>query len=173
MRAVPLAFIVLGLPRSGTTWLANWLTTDTTLCLHDPFAVGMPESWPADHRARGISCTGAFLMPHWLAEYRCPIAVIEREPASCDRSLAQLGLPPTSPLRELLDRVPGRRFAFDALWAEDTARALWTFLLPDRPFDALRYRLLRSMQVQPTDPGRVDADTVQQLVAAGLLEGRL
>lgn len=173
MRAVPLDFIVLGLPRSATTWLANWLTTDTTLCLHDPFAVGLPESWPEDHRARGISCTGAWLMPHWLGQYRCPIAVIERDPAACDRSLAELGLPPTSALRELLDRAPGRRFAFEALWSEDGARALWNHLLPEHPFDGLRYRLLRAMQVQPVDPGKVDQNTVQHLVAAGLLEGRL
>src|SRR5262245_11295408 len=28
-------FFVPGLPRSRTAWLANWLTTDTSLCLHD------------------------------------------------------------------------------------------------------------------------------------------
>lgn len=173
MRAVPLDFIVLGLPRSGTTWLANWLTTESSLCLHDPFAVGMPDSWPADERRRGISCTGAWLMPHWLGEYTCPIAVIERDPASCDRSLAQLGLPPTSALIELFEQAPGRRFAFESLWDEDGARALWDYLLPAQPFDPLRYRLLRAMHVQPTDPGKVDMDTVQHLVAAGLLEGRL
>ena len=37
-----LDFAVLALPRSGTTWLANLLTTDTTLCRHDPFATAMP-----------------------------------------------------------------------------------------------------------------------------------
>ena len=30
--------MVIGLPRSRTTWMANWLTTTDTLCLHDPLA---------------------------------------------------------------------------------------------------------------------------------------
>lgn len=173
MDVVALDFIVIGLPRSGTTWLANFLTTDASLCLHDPFAGGMPETWPKDYRARGISCTGSWLMPKWVAKHRCPVAVIERDIASCDRSLAEVGLPPVSWLSELFDQVPGRRFAFESLWNEDGARALWHYLLPWLPFDVLRYRLLRTMQVQPMDPGKVDVDTVQRLMAAGLFEGRL
>lgn len=31
-------FFVTGLPRSRTSWLANWLTTDTTHCYHDLLA---------------------------------------------------------------------------------------------------------------------------------------
>jgi hypothetical protein len=58
-----LDFIVLGLPRSATTWLANWLTTDRSLCLHDPFAKTLPEQWDAGGKRLGISCTGAYLMP--------------------------------------------------------------------------------------------------------------
>lgn len=173
MRAVPLDFIVLGLPRSGTTWLANWLTTESSLCLHDPFAEGLPDSWPIDTRRRGISCTGSALMPRWLAQYTCPVAVIERDTADCDRSLAQLGLPDTGLVEGPFSRAPGRRFAFEALWDEASARLLWEYLLPAQPFDVLRYRLLRAMRVEPTEPGKVDVDTVQHLVAAGLFEGRL
>jgi hypothetical protein len=61
--------------------LANWLTTDRTLCLHDPFSRQLPEHWPRDHRRRGISCTGAYLLPGWLAQQRCPVFVIERDRA--------------------------------------------------------------------------------------------
>lgn len=28
-------FFIAGLPRSRTAWLANWFTTDTSICLHD------------------------------------------------------------------------------------------------------------------------------------------
>ena len=30
-------FMVLALPRSGTAWVANLLTTDTSLCIHEAF----------------------------------------------------------------------------------------------------------------------------------------
>lgn len=149
LTAPALSFIVLGLPRSGTTWLANWLTTDRSLCLHDPFALGTPEYWPRDERPLGISCTGAYLFPRWLAQQQCPMAIIERDPGACDASLARMGLGNTEHLRHALANTPGRRWAFDDLWNESTACELWGYLLPRTPFDAIRYRLLRHMQVQP------------------------
>lgn len=151
MHTPPLAFIVIGLPRSGTTWLANWLTTDRTLCLHDPFAMGAPETWPVDQRIRGIACTAAYLLPGWLEHYAqyTPIAVIERDPAACDASLEKLGLPGTGAFRAKFDGALGKRFRFEDLWQESSARELWGWLLPQVPFDALRWRLLKEWQVQP------------------------
>lgn len=142
-------FIVLGLPRSGTAWLANWLTTDTTLCLHDPFNA-LPEDWPRDARTFGVSCTGAYLLPKWLEAQECPVAVIERDPEECAASLRANGLPGLAGLPEALARVSGRRWRFEDLWIEEKARELWAFLLPDVPFDALRYRLLRELRVTTT-----------------------
>lgn len=144
-------FIVLGLPRSGTTWLANWLTTERSLCLHDPFATRLPEDIEAerDGRALGIACTGAFLMPTWLRAQRARVAIVEREPAQCDESLARIGLPSAAPLLRDFAAAEGRRWRFDQLWLEDDARALWSYLLPDVPFDAARYALLREMRIEP------------------------
>jgi hypothetical protein len=142
-------FIVLGLPRSATTWLSVWLTTDRSLCLHDPFAESLPEHWPSDGRRFGISCTGAYLFPRWLAQQECPVAIIEREPAACDRSLHRIGLGDTGPLLNPLRNTEGRRCRFADLWNEDEAHDLWAFLLPGVPFDALRYRLLKDIQIQP------------------------
>ena len=142
-------FIVLGLPRSGTTWLANWLTTHRSLCLHDPFN-RLPEHWERDARRFGVSCTGAYLLPGWMAQQSCPIAVIERDEAACEASLNRRGFS-VAGLRERLQAVNGRRFAFDDLWNEDKARDLWAFLLPGIPFDALRYRLLRDMRIEPAE----------------------
>jgi hypothetical protein len=162
-------FIVLGLPRSGTTWCANWLTTDTTLCLHDPFRF-LPEQWPRDGRTFGVSCTGGFLMPKWLTAQTCPIAVIERDPADCDASLARMGLGAVGLLAPELARVPARRWRFTDLWNEEQARDLWAFLLPDVRFDAVRYRLLRDMQVQPHPrTWTPDADVLRTLRTRGLL----
>lgn len=159
-------FIVMGLPRSGTTWLANWLTTDRSLCLHDPFN-DLPEDWPRDSRRFGISCTGAYLMPAWLAEQDCPVAVIERPRAECEASAGSIGLGcDMESHQSALSRAPGFRVAFEALWDENKAKGLWGYLLPELPFDSIRYRLLRSMNVQPHN-WQFNEDTARELVARG------
>lgn len=164
-------FIVLGLPRSGTTWLANLLTTDRSLCLHDPFAKSLPETWQAGTKLLGISCTGAYMMPGWLAQQDCPVAVIERDPVACDASLVAAGLPPTTErLRESLACVDGSRWRYSDLWHEASARELWAFLLPRLPFDVARYRLLRDMRIEPRDYG-MDPVVADQLIERGWLPG--
>lgn len=164
-----LDFIVLGLPRSGTTWLANWLTTDRTLCLHDPFAKQLPEQWEGGTKRMGISCTGAYLMPKWLAQFDCPVAIIERDADECDRCLTKLGLPSTNGIRGAFAKAQGRRFTFADLWNEERAKELWTYLLPGIPFDSARYRLLREMRIEPRDYG-MDPVVVHQLMERGWLQ---
>ena len=163
-----LDFIVLGLPRSGTTWLANLLTTSSSLCLHDPFASLLPEQIRGDGRLLGVSCTGMYLMPALLEEQRCPVAVIERDVADCDAGLARLRLGSAAALKPHLDRVQARRFAFTDLWKEDQAHQLWSYLLPGVPWDSLRYRLLRGMRVEPLNPHQYNPDVAKELAARGL-----
>lgn len=163
-----LDFIVLGLPRSGTTWLANLLTTQQSLCLHDPFARLLPEQIKGDGRRLGVSCTGMYLMPSLLAAQRCPVAVIERSVDACEASVAKLGLGSVAPLKGALDRVQARRFAFDDLWDEYQARRLWIYLMPGVPWDGPRYRLLRDMRVEPKNPHHFNLDVAKELAARGL-----
>lgn len=163
-----LDFIVLGLPRSGTTWLANLLTTQQSLCLHDPFAHLLPEQIKGDGRRLGVSCTGLCLMPSLLASQRCPVVVIERDVADCDASLAEIGLGSAAPIKPHLDRVQAKRFAFSDLWDEYQARRLWIYLLPGIPWDGPRYRLLRDMRVEPKDPHHFNPDVAKELAARGL-----
>lgn len=146
-----LDFVVTGLPRSATTWLAVWLTTNESLCLHDPFSMGWPDKWQRDGRRFGISCTGIYLMPEILARHDCPTAIIERDPVDCQASADRIGFKDSQfdKLKAMLDKAEGRRFRFDDLWDEDRARDLWEFLVPGLEFDSLRYRQLSQMQIQP------------------------
>lgn len=165
-------FIVIGLPRSGTTWLANWLTTDTTICLHDPFSGALPEEWRGHGKRLGISCTGAYLMPSWLSAQNCSVAVIERDPGEVDASLTRMGLPAISPrARCLFATAKGRRWRYQDIWNEARAREIWTFLLPDIAFDAQRYRLLSQMQIQPhMGKWKPSARVARELVDRKLLD---
>lgn len=163
-------FIVLGLPRSGTTWIANWLTTDRTLCLHDPFN-DLPERWPRDGRRWGISCTGSYLLKGWLQRQTCPVAVIERAPVDCSASLKALGY--EGGVDALLDpfaAIRGRRWRFADLWDADAAREIWDYVMPGLSFDSLRYRLLTGMNVQP-HKWEVNAEVVGELIERGLMDG--
>lgn len=165
-----LDFIVMAYPRSGTTWLANLLTTDRSLCLHDPFGDGPPETWQHDYRRRGISCTVAPLLPDWTARYDCPIAVIHRDRADCDASLRAIGLEPFTMTRWPRGTAPALHVEFDDLWNEASARQLWAHLLPGLRFDALRYRLLRDMRVQPHPRKHIpDKTAMTALIESGEL----
>jgi len=168
-----LDFVVIGLPRSGTTWIANWLTTDRTFCMHDPFAQGLPDRWYRDQRKFGISCTLSFLLEGWLDQFRCPIAIIERDPQACDASLRAMGLTNNDHLRESFRHQKGRVFSFEDLWEESKARALWDYLLPAETFDALRYHQLVRMQVQPHPVHwTLDLSVMNELRQIGLLNSK-
>lgn len=159
-------FLIVGLPRSGTTWLSALFTNEHALCLHDPFAKALPEDWQWDTRKRGVSCTGAYLMPAWRDTLGCPVAVIERDPKDCAASLERIGLP-ANLMPERLREVRGRRWQFTDLWNETKVRELWAFLLPGVPFDAPRYRLLRDLRIEPADYS-FDPAIAKELARRGL-----
>lgn len=144
-------FALIGLPRSGTTWAANWLTEGGALCLHDPLAEYTPAELLALDPGRpwGIACTGAWAFPELLAALTCPVVIVGRDLRAVAASLASAGLPPLPEC--LLPRfraAKGTRVPFSDLWTEEGAANIWRTLRPGRPFDAARYRLLRGWRVE-------------------------
>jgi len=114
-------FIITGLPRSGTTWLSNFIMTDDLVCLHDciGFSITPDELLTYDmgltftakplsilvvspyrstsHLTQfGISDTTIWLFPDVIQEciFRdIPIIVIERDLSEINQSLTELKLP--------------------------------------------------------------------------------
>jgi hypothetical protein len=147
-------FMVLGMPRSGTTWAANWLTTDTTLCLHDPLARYSKEQLDSIESGKtlGTSCTGLGNFPEWLNAHPARKVILHRDAAEVVGSLNDNGFCGYQPID--LDAIRGMHCDWRALW--DRPRKIYEFLL-EQPFDADRHQLLGEMNVQP-DYGRVVFD---------------
>lgn len=149
--------MVIAAPRSGTTWSANWLTTDSTVCLHDPLWTRHYSELDAieSKKTLGIACTGSALFPDWLNSHPARKVILHRPLAEVDASLEAIGLPACSRgWHGVLDRINGMHVTWRALW--ESPRLIYEHLL-QRPFDAERHELLRQMRVQP-DFERVDID---------------
>ena len=151
-----ISFMVLAGPRSATTWMANLLTTDTTLCMHDPSLehriqtldqIGVPG------KRLGIADTSALLWPDWLEKHPAKKVVLWRDPAEINTALRALGM------REL-DRVGHsnrigatlhwknvRIYSWASVFQWKYAKSMCDFL--GVPVDEWRYRELVKMNIQP------------------------
>lgn len=147
-------FMVLGGPRSATTWAANWLTTDTTICLHDPLFEYEPAqlermSFRGGKRF-GISCTGSTLYPDWVNSLKCPKLVLYRDVNEINTSLRALGFVELIPSRNeaRLAAIKNAMFIhYEDMFALSRAAIIAKYL--GVPFDPDRYDVIRQMRVEP------------------------
>ena len=142
-------FMVIALPRSGTTWAANWLCTDTTLCIHDPlYERHYAELDHIKSKKRiGVSCTGLWRFPKWVNGHTARKVILHRSVDEINESLTELGFPavPESDA-DMLDAIEGIHVDWRALF--DDPKIMYEYLL-DKPFDAERHQELKSMAIQP------------------------
>lgn len=142
-------FMVLAAPRSGTTWAANWLTTDATICVHDPLMKMTRDDLLTLESPKmiGISCTGLALFPEWVNAHPARKVILHRDLREVDESLVRIGMTPISKQWEgVLDRIDGVHLNWLEMFARP--RYMYEYLL-DRPFDPERWALLREINVQP------------------------
>jgi hypothetical protein len=150
-----LDFIVVALPRSGTTWAANWLTDDQALCIHDPLWTmhyrDLDEAIPpmAGDRMAGISCTALWRWPDWLNRHPAKKLILHRNLDEVRESMMAAGLPPVSDASsQSLAAIRGLHAPWRDLFRPERAQAMWQ-LLTGRPFDAVRHAELLQMEVSP------------------------
>lgn len=148
-----ISFMVLAAPRSGTAWAANWLTTEVSLCLHDPlFEVHYEQLDELSYdgmREIGIACTGAALFPDWVAQHPARKVILHRDVKEINVSLHGIGAPPLQ--REYpaaLQRIPGLHVDWRNLFSESGARQIWQHLLPTVTFCSTRFDQLKKLNVQ-------------------------
>lgn len=152
-----LDFMVIGFPRSATTWIANWLTTEKTFCGHDPLYVTHYEDLDrlyqyGYHRyCKGVSCTGLWRWPKWVNEHRAKKVILHRDFNAIQDSLDAMGLPLLDyQEKDALHDIEGMHVQFSDLFVEIRARKIWEHLTPE-PFNLVRYRSLILQKIEPTD----------------------
>ena len=157
-------FMLLSAPRSGSTWASNWLTTERTLCIHDPIltlAAEEIDSIPCD-RVLGVSCTGLALLPGFVNKHPARKVILHRRREEIDDSLLSIGLTPLSSHWDgALQRIVGMHMPWSAIFDESQANGIYQFLTQE-PFDAARHRLLLDLHVEPEfDRVHVKADAAK------------
>ena len=145
--------MVLGGPRSGTTWAANWLTTDTTICLHDPlmeYTLQQLEQVSFPGKRVGIACTAAMLFPHWVNASKAKKVILYRSVPEINASLRLLGLMELDENKHYnrVQEIKGATLLpYEQLFTPKSAKGSAEYL--EVPFDAARFDLLRQMRVEP------------------------
>lgn len=141
--------MVIAAARSATTWCANWLTTDTTLCLHDPLWKTHYSEWDAIQSTHtlGISCTGIALFPEWVNQHPARKVVLHRDAGEINASLEKIGLPPLAQIWcERLESIQGMHCHWEDVF--ERPQRIYEHLL-QRPMDWERHALLKEIRMQP------------------------
>lgn len=162
-----LDFIIVGLPRSGTTWGANFFTTERAVCLHDPLYTRHYQDLDSIRYAgkkTGVSCTGLWRFPHFLHTHKAPKIILRRPLAEINASLEAIGLPPcTEEDAAQLAGLKGYHFhfadLFNPFYAQMMCRAVGL------PFDADRHAELVQIEMQPKFSGlTINREVTRRLV---------
>lgn len=156
--------MVLSAPRSGSSWASNWLTTEHSLCLHDPVLNFEPEELDniPCQRTLGVACTGLALFPQWVNYHKARKIIVHRDRQEIDKSLLGIGLTPLGRAWDgALERIEGRHVQMEDLFNPAQAGAIFSWLT-GQPFDYERHRVLLDLNVQPQfDRVHVKADAAK------------
>jgi hypothetical protein len=156
-------FFIVALPRSGTAWLANFLTFGDAFCFHEGlFCCDSLDRHDevlrgVDQSVVGNADTGAiYVLPALYKRYPgAKYVFVIRDPEEVAISLHNIGLTPTS-VPAMIDYlwwgvtyVKGALIVkYDDLFNQITLRKIWAHVgMPD-PFPSRRTELLRQMRVE-------------------------
>lgn len=161
-------FFVFGLPRSRTAWLANMLTYESAVCLHE----ALIECPSLDAFETKLSLTGGIIsgasdtLAVWLGEQICDfwsdarIVVLTRKPGDFVEQMARFGAPKDhselllARFKEFEDYARhnlGNRAMFvptKDLNDFDTVQAIWRHIGMATVMNRVRFDMLKDLKVE-------------------------
>lgn len=159
-----LQFIIVSLPRSGSTWAANLLSTDGLLVEHDPLYHTHYTEWEHDFDA--VACTGIWRAWEWLNAQPVPKLVLHRPLHEVEASLKALGVHPlvTKESVRMLSLIEGHHMQWTDLFKYDRAQDAAEFVCPGHLIDRARHATLCKINMQPQWSNvNIDADLQRRL----------
>ncbi len=154
-------FMVVAAPRSATTWCANWLSTDTTMCLHGLNARLHYSEWDnlSSTKMLGVSDPSISRFHEWLNSHPARKVIIHRDAKEIAESM---DMEEISSDIWCLDKINGMHIEFNDLF--DNPKPIYEFLL-QKEFDAERFDLLSRIQINTVlEKVRFDKSTMQRLM---------
>jgi hypothetical protein len=156
-------FFVTGLPRSRTAWMAAFLSTGESLCLHEPSyrmrsiedLVPMLDS--RFYRHIGVSESGLGFFTKWIIDHlQARVLVIERDIGEVEQALKKLGFPSNFPyctmlleaLLEVRDHPMVKWVHFNALQHKRVMQDIYWWLLPGMAFDEVRWQQFENFRIE-------------------------
>lgn len=161
-------FIVTGFPRSGTTWLANLLTSDSSICHHDPLYHSHYtdfEDLPVDPGSKlGISCTGIWRWAEWLNDQNCTKIILRRDFSEVQKELHRLGLPYLDvELKNALDSIEGEHYPYTDIFKWEHASQIY-YQCVGKPLSKVRFDSLLKINMQPNNQNlHIDKEVAARL----------
>ena len=165
-----LDFMVISLPRSGSTWASNWLTTDKVFCKHDPLYsmhyTEFDEKLSVPGTLNGISCTGIWRWVDWVNRHPAKKLILRRDLKDINKSMNEIGLRSLDKFDEIaLMQVGGWHVNFSDLFDTDKAEIIWKYLTGTE-FNARRHQELVDIEMQPKFSGlKVNKEATRKLMA--------
>lgn len=137
-------FLIYAMPRSGSAWLANFLTYGECFCFHEPLAGGPLERLGRPAEIVGCADTGAYLFP---VKAEREYALI-RHPQAVTYSLVKRGLMPLQDWQKFHERTKGLvTFRYEKLFDLGYLREVWAEIVGSScPYD--RAEQLIEMNIQ-------------------------
>lgn len=156
-------FMITGLPRSRTAWMANFFTAGKSFCFHEALTLGnLDEVFGGVNKAYvGNSDSGIPFFADKNNEIYSSArhVLIKRKKEEVAKSLQRLFTEDVTPglnaCIEALERYEAefKPFVvkFEDLHDEKIMRAIWEYCLPSESFDEERWRMLNDFKVEITE----------------------
>jgi hypothetical protein len=143
-------FMVLGLPRSGTAWLANLLTTQKSLCKHEALWKNSLDDLSNISYAVsfGISETSGFSMVDEINAHSARKLIVRRDLTEINDSLQELGIPKMN--QDHMDKllsISGYHIDFKDIFDYGKMAEAYEFLLHSH-LEPYRHEFLCDMNIQ-------------------------